>query len=55
MGKELKVMNFDKKQKLLDFVNDHPNKVIIVSISTSQMSHNYNHFLWYYEEGHKQS
>lgn len=48
MQKELKVMEFNKKQKLCDFVNANANKLQIVSISTSQYG-SFQHFLWYYE------
>ncbi len=50
MAKELKVLEFNKKQKLVDFVNEHADKLEIVSISTSQASLDYGHFLWYYEK-----
>lgn len=49
MTKELKVLEFDKKQKLVDFVNSNAEKLEIVSISTSQVSVEYHHFLWYYK------
>ena len=48
MGKELKVIEFSKKQKLVDFVNANASKLQIVSISTSQYG-SYQHFLWYYD------
>lgn len=51
MRKELKVMEFDKKQKLVDFVNSNQEKIEIQTISTSQVSSfDYSHFLWYYEK-----
>ncbi len=50
MKKELKVLEFDKKQKLVDFVNSNSEKLEILSISTCQMSVDYRHFLWYYEK-----
>ncbi|MDN4166680.1 hypothetical protein QWY31_14310 [Cytophagales bacterium LB-30] len=50
MKKELKVKEFDKKQKLVDFVNANQEKIEIVTISSSQVSLNYKHFLWYYEK-----
>ena len=48
MEKKLKVIEFNKKQKLVDFVNANTNKLEIVSISGSQYG-SYQHFLWYYE------
>ena len=48
MKKELKVIEFSKKQKLLDYVNANADKLQIVSISTSQNG-TYQHFLWYYD------
>ena len=50
MEKELKVKEFDKKQQLLDYVNTNSEKLNILSISTSQVSLNYNHFLWFYDK-----
>lgn len=50
MEKILKVLEFDKKQKLVDYVNANAEKLDILSISTSQMSVEYKHFLWYYEK-----
>ena len=50
MEKELKVIEFDKKQKLLDYVNAKPEKLNIISITTSQASYEYKHFLWYYDK-----
>ena len=47
MEKKLKVMEFNKKQQLVDFVNSKANKLEIVSISGSN-SGLYSHFLWYY-------
>jgi len=49
MKRPLKVLEFDKKQKLVDYVNDNAEKLDILSISTSQMSVEYRHFLWFYE------
>lgn len=49
MNQELKVLEFDKKQELLDYVNTNSEKIEIVSISTSQVAYNYKHFLWYHE------
>lgn len=48
MKKPLKVLEFDRKQKLLDYVNARPEQLIIVSITTSQEAYSYKHFLWYY-------
>lgn len=49
MAKELKVLEFDKKKKLLAYVNSNAGKLEIVSISTSQVAYEYKHFLWFYE------
>jgi|GEM_PF-7042919 len=49
MKRTLKVIDFKKKQKLLDFVNMNSDKIEILSISTSQVSIDFTHFLWYYE------
>ena len=48
MKNEFKVLEFNKKQKLVDFVNSNAGKIEIVSISTSQYG-TFQHFLWYYE------
>ena len=50
MEKELKVVEFDKKQKLLDYINANSEKLNILSITTSQVSLNYTHFLWFYDK-----
>lgn len=50
MEKELKVLEFDKKQKLLDHVNANSETINIVSISTSQVHFDYRHFLWFYDK-----
>jgi len=50
MVKELKVLEFNKKQKLLDYVNSNAEKLNILSISTSQVSFDYKHFLWFYDK-----
>jgi len=50
MEKTLKVIDFKKKQKLLDFVNTNSDKIDILSISTSQVSIDFTHFLWYYDK-----
>ena len=49
MQKSLHVKEFDKKQDLLDFVNKHNGHIEIVSISSTQMSWEFKHFLWYFE------
>ncbi len=46
MNKELKVLEFDKKKKLVDFVNSNAGKIDIVSISSSNSNVHYSHFLW---------
>lgn len=50
MKKELKVLEFNRKQKLIDFVNSNPDKFEVVSITSSREEFSYNHFLWYYEK-----
>lgn len=50
MKRELKVLEFDKKQKLVDYVNLNSDKIEIVSISTSQSTIEFKHFLWYYDK-----
>ena len=50
MEQKLKVAEFDKKQDLLDYVNTNLGKFNIVSISSSQESFSYKHFLWYYDK-----
>lgn len=50
MKKELKVLEFDKKQALLNYVNAKPEKLDILSITTSQVSFEYKHFLWFYDK-----
>jgi len=49
MERKLKVIEFSKKQKLLDFVNSDANKLDILTITTSQSSGSFQHFLWYYD------
>lgn len=49
MDKELKVIEFNKKQKLLDYVNANSDKIEIVSISGSQYG-SFQHFLWFYRK-----
>ena len=50
MKKALKVHEFTKKQQLLDFVNQNSEQLDILSISSTQVSFEYKHFLWYYEK-----
>lgn len=50
MKNELKVAEFNKKKDLLDYVNQNSDKLSIVSISSSQQSVSYKHFLWYYHK-----
>lgn len=49
MKRELKVIEFKKKRKLVDFVNENSDKLEIVSITTSQSHSSWEHFLWYYK------
>ena len=49
MKKELKVLEFHKKQKLVDFVTTNFEEIEIEPISTSQVAADFKHFLWYYE------
>jgi len=50
MERILKVREFDRKQKLLDFVNSNSGKLNILCVSSSQEVFLYKHFLWYYEQ-----
>ena len=50
MKKELKVIEFNKKQSLLDYVNSNSDKLDIMTISGSQSDSIYQHFLWYYDK-----
>ncbi len=50
MKNELKVAEFNKKQNLLDYVNQNSHKLNIVSISSTQEAISYKHFLWYYDK-----
>lgn len=50
MKKELKVLEFNKKQKLVDYVNTNQEKLDIFTITTSQVSLDYKHFLWFYDK-----
>jgi hypothetical protein len=47
MEKKLKVQEFEKKQTLLDFVNENSEKLNIISISSTQVAISFKHFLWY--------
>ncbi|MBO0593959.1 hypothetical protein I2486_21375 [Cellulophaga sp. E16_2] len=49
MERKLKVIEFNKKQELLDFVNASKKKLEVVSISGSQYNLHFKHFLWYYD------
>jgi hypothetical protein len=49
MERKLKVQEFDRKQKLLDYVNSNSEKLDILSITTGQEVFFYKHFLWYYD------
>ena len=49
MKKELKVLEFSRKQKLVEFVNSNAHKLEIVSISSSGQNATWLHFLWYYD------
>lgn len=50
MGKKLKVEEFDRKQKLLDYVNKNSEKLDVLSISSTQVAISFKHFLWYYDK-----
>lgn len=50
MEKELKVLEFDRKQDLLDYVNTKSKEIDILSISSTQVAYTFKHFLWYYEK-----
>ena len=47
--KELKVKEFNKKHELLDFANKYSQRIDILTITSSQESVYYKHFLWYYD------
>lgn len=47
MEKKLKVQEFEKKQTLLDYVNENTGKLNIISISSTQVAISFKHFLWY--------
>lgn len=49
MTKELNVLEFFKKKELVEFVNEHSEKLEIVSISSSQAGTTFRHFLWFYK------
>lgn len=49
MEKKLKVLEFNKKQKLIDYVNSNSYKLEIFTITTSQSNSSFQHFLWYYD------
>lgn len=48
MKRKLKVLEFDKKQKLVDYVNSNSDKLDVLTITTSQEAISFKHFLWYY-------
>jgi len=50
MEGKLKVKEFDRKQKLLAYVNSNSEKLDILSITSSQEFFFYKHFLWYYDK-----
>ncbi|WP_228853483.1 hypothetical protein [Aegicerativicinus sediminis] len=50
MERKLKVKEFYKKQKLLEFVNSNSSKIDILSITTSQEAFFFKHLLWYYDK-----
>ena len=50
MKKELRVKEFSGKQDLLDFVNRNSDTLDVVSISSSQETFFFRHFLWYYQK-----
>lgn len=50
MDPKLKVEEFDKKQDLLDYVNQNLYKLKIVTISSTQVAVSFRHFLWYYDK-----
>ena len=49
MERKLKVLEFDKKQKLLDYVNLNSDKLDILSVTSSQEIFFFKHFIWYYD------
>lgn len=50
MKKQLRVVEFYSKQKLLDYVNSNTDSIEVLSISSSQEMFFYRHFLWYYDK-----
>jgi len=50
MSKKLNVIEFQKKQRLLDYVNSKTARVEVVSITSSREGFFYKHFLWFYEK-----
>tara|TARA_R110002049_G_scaffold307033_1_gene506480 strand:- start:258 stop:410 length:153 start_codon:yes stop_codon:yes gene_type:complete len=50
MARELKVIEFNKKKKLVDFVNENSAKLDIHSITSSCEGISHYHFLWYYNK-----
>lgn len=50
MDKKLYVIEFNKKKKLVDFVNENTDKLTIQSITSSCEGISHFHFLWYYKK-----
>jgi hypothetical protein len=50
MNKKLHVIEFNKKKKLVDFVNENSDKLTIQSITSSCEGISHYHFLWYYKK-----
>lgn len=50
MENKLKVKEFDKKQNLLDYVNENSRKLNILTITSTQEAVSFKHFLWYYDK-----
>lgn len=49
MDKKLHVIEFNKKRKLVDFVNENAEKLTIQSITSSCEGISNYRFLWYYK------
>lgn len=50
MERKLKVLEFNRKHELLEFVNENTNKLEVVTITSTQVAISYKHFLWYYDK-----
>lgn len=50
MERKLKVAEFNKKEDLVNYVNQSAEEMEIVSISSSQTAVTKRHFLWYYSK-----